>query len=58
MPPLLLELWREQHPEAHEQVQLDFTSKLASRTGLSTEENTMEEVAAKLAELVSREVSA
>ena len=27
---------------------------LASRTGLSTEENTMEEVAAKLAELVSQ----
>jgi hypothetical protein len=24
MPPLLLELWREQHPKAHEQVQLDF----------------------------------
>ena len=27
MPPLLLELWREQHPEGHEQVLLDFTSK-------------------------------
>jgi len=27
MPPLLLELWREQHPDGHEQVQLDFTSK-------------------------------
>ena len=27
MPPLILELWREQHPEGHEQVQLDFTSK-------------------------------
>ena len=26
MPPLLLELWREEHPEGHEQVQLDFTS--------------------------------
>ena len=25
MPPLLLELWREQHPNGHEQVQLDFT---------------------------------
>ena len=24
MPPLLLELWREQHPKGHEQVQLDF----------------------------------
>ena len=23
-PPLLVELWREQHPEAHEQLQLDF----------------------------------
>jgi len=27
MPPLLLELWREQHPKGHEQVQLDFISK-------------------------------
>jgi 5-methylcytosine-specific restriction endonuclease McrA len=25
MPPLLLELWREQHPQGHEQVMLDFT---------------------------------
>ena len=24
MPPLLLELWREQHPDGHEQVMLDF----------------------------------
>ena len=24
MPPLLLELWREQRPKGHEQVQLDF----------------------------------
>jgi hypothetical protein len=24
MPPLLLELWREQHPLAHEQTALDF----------------------------------
>ena len=23
--PLLIQLWREQHPEAHEQLQLDFT---------------------------------
>jgi hypothetical protein len=27
MPKLLLELWREQHPKGHEQVQLDFTSR-------------------------------
>ena len=27
MPPLLLELWREQHPKGQEQVQLDFTVK-------------------------------
>ncbi len=27
MPPLLLKLWREQHPRGHEQVQLDFSSK-------------------------------
>ncbi len=25
MPPLLLVLWREQHPKGHEQKQLDFT---------------------------------
>lgn len=25
MPPLLLELWREQHPKAHEQVALNFS---------------------------------
>jgi len=24
MPPLLLELWREQHPEGHEQMVLEF----------------------------------
>ena len=24
MPPLLLELWREQHPKGHEQTALDF----------------------------------
>lgn len=29
--PLLLELWREQHPKGHEQVQLDFTAKAAGR---------------------------
>jgi hypothetical protein len=28
MPPLLLDLWREQHPKGHEQVQLDFRSKM------------------------------
>ena len=27
MPALLLELWREQHPDGHEQVQLDFRSR-------------------------------
>ncbi len=27
MPPLLLKLWREQHPKGHEQVQLDFNSR-------------------------------
>lgn len=27
MPPLLLELWREQHPEGHEQTALDFRVK-------------------------------
>ena len=27
MPPLLLELWREQHPQGHEQTMLDFKVK-------------------------------
>ena len=27
MPPLLLELWRERHPEAHEQRWLDFRAE-------------------------------
>jgi hypothetical protein len=27
MPPLLLELWQEQHPKGHEQAQLNFASK-------------------------------
>ncbi len=29
MPPLLLELWREQHPAGHEQLPFDFTVKTA-----------------------------
>lgn len=33
MPPLLLELWREQHPQGHEQRQLDFSVRTkAART--------------------------
>jgi hypothetical protein len=28
MPPLLLELWREQHPLGHEQIALDFKASL------------------------------
>ena len=40
MPPLLLKLWREQHPKAHEQVQLDFSSKkLAAKVVPLFEEN-------------------
>ena len=41
MPPLLLALWREQHPKAHEQVQLNFTSKkpAAKLVPLFKEEN-------------------
>jgi 5-methylcytosine-specific restriction endonuclease McrA len=27
MPPLLLQLWREQHPQGHEQVMIDFAAK-------------------------------
>ena len=30
MPPLLLQLWREQHPNGHEQVQLDFSIRRAA----------------------------
>jgi hypothetical protein len=33
MPPLLLELWREQHPLSHEQTALDF--KIACAVPLS-----------------------
>ena len=29
MPPLLLQLWREQHPDGHEQTTLDFREGLA-----------------------------
>jgi hypothetical protein len=29
MPPLLLQLWREQHPEGHEQTKLDFSGRPA-----------------------------
>ncbi len=30
MPPLLLQLWREQHPEGHEQTLLDFNTGVAA----------------------------
>ena len=30
MPPLLLELWREKHPQGHEQTMLDFSAKKQS----------------------------
>ena len=29
MPPLLLELWREQHPAGHEQIRLDFQVRVS-----------------------------
>ena len=32
MPPLLLELWREQHPEGHEQTALNFDPRKPSAT--------------------------
>lgn len=38
MPPLLLKLWREQHPGGHEQVRLDFTNKEPVAIGVSTGE--------------------
>lgn len=35
MPPLLLELWREQHPHGHEQTVLNFRAQVpATRTAL------------------------
>jgi hypothetical protein len=39
MPPLLLKLWREQHPKGHEQTVLDFTTKkpMATRVPLFVE---------------------
>ena len=41
MPPLLLLLWREQHPDGHEQVMIDFTvlEKPAEPVALFPEEN-------------------
>jgi 5-methylcytosine-specific restriction endonuclease McrA len=41
MPPLLLVLWREQHPEGQEQVMIDFTTKgkLALPVPLFSEES-------------------
>ncbi len=30
MPPLLLELWREQHPKGHEQTAMDFQVRRAA----------------------------
>jgi hypothetical protein len=41
LPPLLLILWREQHPEGHEQVMIDFTvkSKPAQSVPLFSEES-------------------
>ena len=34
MPPLLLELWREQHPAGHEQAQLNFTIRQSMATSV------------------------
>jgi len=43
MPPFLLKLWREQHPNGHEQGQLDFSSKEpAARLVPLFEEETIE----------------
>ena len=41
MPPLLLELWREQHPDGQEQTLLDFASRLpaAERVELPFQES-------------------
>jgi hypothetical protein len=45
MPPLLLQLWREQHPDGHEQVMIDFTVREmpAEPVALFPEENRLEE---------------
>jgi hypothetical protein len=37
MPPLLLELWREQHPLGHEQIALDFNFPAVKRVPLFRE---------------------
>jgi len=34
MPPLLLELWREQHPHGHEQTAIDFGAKLPTQAAI------------------------
>jgi len=34
MPPLLLVLWREQHPHGHEQTAIDFGAKLPSQAAI------------------------
>jgi hypothetical protein len=34
MPPLLLELWREQHPLGHEQTALDFKADFPADKGV------------------------
>src|ERR1700712_3336555 len=40
MPPLLLELWREQHPLGHEQTALDFKANLpAAKSALLFKQN-------------------
>ena len=36
MPPFLLELWREQHPEGHEQTRLEFRDRRAPAVPSST----------------------
>lgn len=42
MPPLLLELWREQHPDGHEQTTLDFRTRMPSAESVSLFSEDME----------------
>lgn len=47
MPPLLLQLWREQHPRGHEQVQLNFTISRPAARPIRLFKNDAEELPAE-----------
>jgi len=47
MPPLLLKLWREQHPEGYEQVQLDFRMRQTAARSVRLFEDESESTSAE-----------